>query len=152
MKRKKNPLIQLMSISRQTLFILALILWLFGGYKVLLIGWEAWISDVSNLKYIWLVLALLFFMGFVFPKAVRANSQFILGLKGERFPWYKCLKPTSWGIMIFMISLGVALRHFHLVPNSFIAGFYTGLGLSLSLVALFFYGREIIKLQKEKNR
>ncbi len=91
-------------------------------------------------------------MGLVFPKVVRTNSKFILGLKGKHFPWYKCQKATSWLVMIFMISLGIALRHFQLVPNSFIAGFYTGLGLSLSLVALFFYGREIIRLQKEKNK
>ncbi len=141
-----------MSVSRQSLFLLALFLWLFGGYKVLVIGLEAWSYEVSIFKYAWLLIALVFFMGFVFPRVVRGNSQFILGLEGERFLWYRCQKPTSWLVMIFMISLGIALRSFSLVPNSFIAGFYIGLGLSLSLVALFFYGRELIRLQKKKNQ
>ncbi len=151
MNRKENSLIKLMSVSRQSLLVLALLLWLFGAYKVLVIGLEAWISESSSLKYLWLLFALLFFMGFVFPRVVQANSQFVLALKGKRFPWYKCQKPASWFVMIFMISLGLALRHFALVPNSFIAGFYTGLGLSLALVSLFFYGRALIRLQKENK-
>ncbi len=151
MNEKKNTLIKLMSVSRQSLFVLALSLWLFGAYKVLAIGLEAWISENSILKYPWLLFALLFFMGFVFPKVVQTNSQFVLALEGKRFPWYKCQKPTSWFVMAFMISLGLTLRHFNMVPNSFIAGFYTGLGLSLALVSLFFYGRALIRLQKENK-
>ncbi len=140
-----------MSVSRQSLFVLALLLWLFGAYKVIGIGLEAWGNAASYLKYSWLGIALVFFMAFVFPKVVKANSQFILALNGRRFLWYKCMKPSSWIVMIFMISLGIVLRQFELVPETFIAGFYIGLGLSLALVALFYYGREIIRLQK-KNR
>ena len=35
--------------------------------------------------------------------------------------------------MACMISLGISLRALDLVPHSYITGFYTGLGLSLTL-------------------
>ncbi len=139
-----------MSVSRQFLFVFAILLWLFGGYKVLGIGFEAWVETASIYKYLWLLIALAFFMGLVFPKVVKANSEFILSLEGESFLWYKCQKPISWAIMIFMITLGICLRRFNLVPDIFIAGFYCGLGASLVLVALLFYGREIIRLRRNK--
>ena len=40
--------------------------------------------------------------------------------------------------MISMITLGVVIRVYHLLPNSFIAVFYTGLSLALIATGLRF--------------
>ena len=42
--------------------------------------------------------------------------------------------------MVVMITLGITLRTFELVPQTFVTGFYTGLGLSL-IVSIYPYLR-----------
>ncbi len=44
----------------------------------------------------------------------------------------------SWIIMIFIISLGITIRSFHLLPDSFISVFYTGLSIALILTGILF--------------
>ena len=44
----------------------------------------------------------------------------------------------SWIIMIFMISLGITIRSFHLLPERFISVFYTGLSIALILTGILF--------------
>ena len=43
--------------------------------------------------------------------------------------------------MIFMITFGITIRHFHLLPNSFISVFYTGLSSALIITGLLFLRR-----------
>ena len=40
--------------------------------------------------------------------------------------------------MIFMISLGITIRSFHLLPETFISVFYTGLSIALILTGEVF--------------
>ena len=40
--------------------------------------------------------------------------------------------------MIFMISLGITIRSFHLLSESFISVFYTGLSIALILTGILF--------------
>lgn len=40
--------------------------------------------------------------------------------------------------MIFMISLSITIRSFHLLPDSFISVFYTGLSIALILTGILF--------------
>ena len=44
----------------------------------------------------------------------------------------------SWIVMIFMICMGITIRSFHLLPESFISVFYTGLSIALILTGVLF--------------
>jgi hypothetical protein len=44
----------------------------------------------------------------------------------------------GWIIMIFMIAFGITIRAFHLLPNSFISVFYTGLSTALIITGFLF--------------
>lgn len=44
----------------------------------------------------------------------------------------------SFLIMAFMITFGLSIRAFNLMPQVFIAVFYTGLGLALTLAGFKF--------------
>lgn len=44
----------------------------------------------------------------------------------------------GWIVMIFMITFGVTIRHFQLLPNSFISVFYTGLSSALIITGILF--------------
>lgn len=125
-------------LTQRGLYLLAVVLWLFAGAKVLWIAVLSWpiISGVS--AYVWLVVAFLFFSFLVFPRAVPPNVRYIVGMKGRRAPFYRCFRPASWAVMAFMISLGLTLRLSGWVGHDFIAGFYTGLGVSLLLCSVYY--------------
>ncbi len=135
---------EILSLSKNGLFTLALLLWCFGAYKVLSISIDTY-SSCTAYSYLWLVISLAFFMGFIFPKACKSNRDYINSFSEVKLPFYKCQKLSSWFIMIFMIGLGISLRKFALVPEHFIFGFYLGLGLSLLCVSLYVYGSAILE-------
>ena len=41
-------------------------------------------------------------------------------------------------MMVFMIALGITIRSLHLLPDSFISVFYTGLSIALILTGILF--------------
>lgn len=55
-----------------------------------------------------------------------------------------------YGIMAFMMGGGIWLRSSGLVPNVFIAVFYTGLGCALALAGIIFW--IMFFLYKEENQ
>jgi hypothetical protein len=52
--------------------------------------------------------------------------------------------------MAFMMTMGISLRAFHLVPDIFIAVFYTGLGVSLLCAGILFLVQFYLNIKEEK--
>lgn len=132
----------MINFSQRDLYGLAIVLWLLAGFKVLAIAYTGWqVIDSSQwVPYVWVGVALVFFSLLVFPRAVPPNVAYIEALGTERkHPFYRCFKPTTWGIMAFMMTLGITLRHSGWVTDEFVAGFYTGLGVSLVLAIRFYW-------------
>ena len=121
-------------MTHRQLYGLAALLWLIAGVNVLRIALVNWPSETNILvSILWLIGSLAFFSGFIFPRVVKRNLT-ALGQRAEgTLCWYQCFTPSSWIIMAGMITLGITLRAFDLVPHTFVTGFYTGLGLSLML-------------------
>lgn len=44
----------------------------------------------------------------------------------------------GWIVMVFMITFGITIRSFHLLPDAFISVFYTGLSLALMSTGVLF--------------
>ena len=44
----------------------------------------------------------------------------------------------GWIIMVFMITFGVTMRSFQILPDAFISVFYTGLSLALIFTGVLF--------------
>lgn len=126
-------------VSKRGLYWTAIGLWLFSGAKVLSIGIPAWMgSEVVVWNYVWLVIALVFFSVIIFPPVARENIGFVSALPSGKHPLWSCFKPSSWLVMVVMMSFGILLRLSGYVPESFVAGFYIGLGISLLGVALHY--------------
>ena len=53
--------------------------------------------------------------------------------------------------MAVMISGGISIRAFHLLPEQFIAVFYTGLGASVSLAGILFGCNYIRAITSDKG-
>lgn len=114
----------------------AALLWIIAGGNVLRLGILSWLHYEGSLvaPLLWLAASFPFFAFFIFPRVSQRNLDYVTGLEAP-YLW-QCFSPRSWLIMAFMIALGVSIRSLGLAPDSFIAGFYCGLGSALLLAAL----------------
>ena len=73
----------------------------------------------------------------MFFKIKKKHIKRILKYKNNTYFW-NFFDLKSYIIMIFMISLGIILRILNVFPVFFVAFFYTGLGLALTLEGIMF--------------
>lgn len=127
-------------VNRQILLITAGIVWLIAGTNILRIGIVTWLNNSEN----WMfkigeatVVFLLFFV-LIFRRLYYKHTQRIEQKKEAKNCPFSFFDVKGWIIMIFMISLGITIRSFHLLPDSFISVFYTGLSIALILTGILF--------------
>jgi hypothetical protein len=68
-------------------------------------------------------------------------------------PFWRFFDLKSYAIMVVMMSGGIGLRAYHVLPNFFIAFFYTGLGCALALAGIVFVKNYLLydKLNQKQN-
>lgn len=136
-------------IHKRTLLLIAGIVWFTAGIKVLAIGLNAWIavSEINfSTKFLFALLTFCIFLFGIFKPMHNKHFLRICKLEEYNHP-FAFFDIKGWCIMAFMMTLGVSIRQFNLLPNSFIATFYTGLSLALSITGVLF----IIKWVKFKE-
>ena len=112
-----------MKVKRNTLLLIACLVWSTAGVNILHIGLTAYPAYRSLLNYLLSVLVFAVFQKFVFGKLVKKHTA------------------------------GIALRTSGLAPKRFIAVFYTGLGASLLAAGLLFgrnYSRALSAAKAQK--
>lgn len=126
-------------VGRKTLMIVAGIVWTVAGANILRIGIDRW-AQVSGGFVLMLLGAVAVFAAFhymvfsrMFHKHKRRISQ-----KGDSNCPMGFFDARGWIIMAFMITLGVSIRRYELMPLWFIALFYTGLSSALVLTGIRF--------------
>lgn len=67
---------------------------------------------------------------FIFHRLYKKHTLRISQKKGKHCP-FSFFDVKGWIVMIGMIAMGIVIRTYHLLPDSFIAVFYTGLSLAL---------------------
>lgn len=127
-------------VNRQVLLITAGIVWIIAGANILRIGITTWLNNTQG----WLfksceatVVFLLFFI-LVFRGLYYKHTRRIEQKKNEKNCPFAFFDAKGWIIMTFMISVGITVRTFHLLPDSFISVFYTGLALALMVTGVLF--------------
>lgn len=135
-----------MKVKRNTLLLLACLVWSAAGLNILRIGLMAYPAYLTVLN--WLLSALTFavFQRFIFGRLVKKHTARIHAYQEERHFFLKFFDKKAFVIMAVMMSGGIGLRVSNLAPERFIAVFYTGLGASLLLAGLLFgrnYGRAV---------
>ena len=119
-------------VSPNTLLITAGTIWSLAGVNILRIGLTCWIDD----GHYWLFkvceasLVFLLFSGIIFHRLYKKHTLRISQKKGKHCP-FSFFDVKGWIVMIGMIAMGIVIRTCHLLPDSFIAVFYTGLSLAL---------------------
>lgn len=136
-------------VKKKTLLFIAGIVWMFAGFNVLKIGIEAYMDNFSILNVFLSIAVMLIFWFMVFGKLVDKHNTRIRAYKEEKKYFWNFFDVKSFLIMAFMISFGIIIRSFHLLPERFIAVFYTGLGAALFMAGVLF-GRNYIQAYRKK--
>lgn len=143
-----------MKVKRNTLLLLACLVWSAAGFNILRIGLAAYPAYLTALNCLLSVLVFAVFQRFIFGKLVKKHTARITAYMEERHFFLKFFDRKAFAIMAVMMSGGIGLRASGIVPERFIAVFYTGLGASLLLAGLLFgfnYGKaEFLTSSKNK--
>lgn len=127
-------------VNRQVLLITAGIVWIIAGANILRIGITTWLTNTQGLLFksceatvVFLLFFILVFRGLYYKHTRRIEQK-----KNEKNCPFAFFDAKGWIIMTFMIAIGITVRTFHLLPESFISVFYTGLALALIVTGILF--------------
>ena len=104
-------------VKNRTLLLIACFVWLIAGINIVRIGLLAYVGHITVLNIILSIIA-----------GYEIEIQYF---------WY-FFDLKSFIIMAVMMTLGITIRVMNLIPESFIAYFYTGLGTALTLAGIKF--------------
>ena len=129
-------------MKRKHLYFAASGIWGIPGIMITIKGIKAYADQPSeNLWWLLLITAFVLASFFLmFRRIVDRYSDRIASLP-ERVKIWQTFPLRGWILLIFMMSLGIALKHIPGIPSAFTASFYTGLGPML----LFSAGRFMSK-------
>lgn len=136
-----------MKVKRNTLLLLACLIWSAAGFNILRIGLMSYPAYCSVQNYLLSVLVFIVFQIFVFGRLVKKHTSRIRAYKEERHFFLKFFDKKSIYNYGGNDTCGIGLRASELVSERFIAVFYTGLGGSLLLAGMLFgrnYGRVVL--------
>lgn len=131
-------------VSKRTLLLIAGIVWLAAGGNIAWLGIQAFAQ--INMSYVWAIIlgAVVVFTLFhmkIFSKMVDKHSNRIAAYEDNEIGFWRFFDASGYIMMAIMMSGGISLRAFGLVPMWFIAFFYTGLGIALALSGVSFLVR-----------
>ena len=123
-----------MKVRRNTLLLIAALVWSAAGFNILRIGLLAYPPYRTVVNYLLSALVFTVFQVFIFGQLVNKHTAY----EEELHFFLKFFDVKSFIIMAVMMTGGIWLRSSGVAPDRFIAFFYTGLGASLLLAGLLF--------------
>lgn len=144
-----------MKVKRNTLLLIACLVWTAAGVNILRIGLEAYAGYGTALNLLLSAVVFTVFQIFVFGRLVRKHTARIQGYQEERQLFLRFFDTKAFVIMAVMMGGGIGIRSSGLAPERFIAVFYSGLGASLLLAGLLFgrnYGRAALASAGAQNQ
>lgn len=144
-----------MKVKRNTLLLLACLVWSAAGFNILRIGLIVYPAYLTVLNFLLSVLVFAVFQKFIFGKLVKKHTARINAYTEDRHFFLKFFDGKAFAIMAVMMTVGIGLRAGGLAPERFIAVFYTGLGASLLLAGLLFgrnFGQAVLADARVQNR
>ena len=125
-----------MKVKRNTLLLIACLVWSVAGINILRIGLMSYPAYLGILNIALSLVVFGVFQMFIFSRLVRKHTVRIGGYQDERQFFLKFFDIKAFIIMAVMMAGGIGLRASGIAPERFIAVFYTGLGAALLLAGL----------------
>ena len=134
---QKRPFLH---VKKRTLLAVAGCVWLIAGINVAGLGFLSY-GNLLQIKIIHILLSMAVFcaFGLMFFKMSIKHTKRIKGYKEDFRPIWHFFDLKAYIIMAVMMGGGIWLRSSGLVPDVFIAVFYTGLGCALALAGVMFF-------------
>ena len=135
-----------MKVQKNTLLLLACLVWGAAGFNILRIGLTAYPAYVTVVNLLLSAVVFGLFQRFVFGKLVKKHTGRIAGMEEKPQFFLKFFDGTVFAVMPALTAAGIRLRVFALAPERFVAVFYSGLGAALLLAGCLFgrnYGRAV---------
>ncbi len=129
-------------VKKRTLLAIAGGVWLLAGLNVIRMGVMAYFS-LAEFNYLYLLLSLVVtgLFGAMFYGLSLKHTDRIKAYSGSTRPFWHFFDLKSYIIMAVMMSGGVSLRVLGVLPTTFVAFFYTGVGAALMLAGAMFFCR-----------
>lgn len=128
-----------MKIKKERLLLIAGFVWSIAGGNILFIGLNTYAEYISIRNGALTLIVFFLFWLLVFKKLTRKHTKRIREYPDEKQFFWLFFDKKSFLIMFFMMTFGIVIRTQHLLPNQFIAVFYTGLGTALLLAGIIFF-------------
>lgn len=131
-----------MRIGKKYLYLTAALIWGIPGIMITVKGIRAY-CDVPIPQIGWLMILtgfVLLMFHRIFRQLVKRYSNRIASLS-ERCTLWQTFPTRGWGIIFFMMGLGISLKLIPFIPIQFTAFFYSGLGPMLIISAIRFLSR-----------
>ena len=125
-------------VKKRYLLLIASLVWLFAGLKVLSLGLEAYKTNFTALNVLLSIAVFIVFWLMVFNRLVNKHTVRIKAYTEEKRYFWNFFDLKSFIIMAIMMTGGILIRKYSLLGVNFIAFFYTGIGSALSLAGLKF--------------
>lgn len=107
-----------MKVKRNTLLLLACLVWSAAGFNILRIGLIAYAAYFTVLNCILSVLVFVVFQRFIFGKLVIKHTARISGYSEERQFFLKFFDGKAFAIMAVMMTGGIGLRTSGPIPGA----------------------------------
>lgn len=127
-------------VRAKYLLVIAGIVWIAAGVNIVRLGVVACMEGTTPLWAL-IVGIPLTFLAFhaMFTRLIGKHADRIRSYGEDRKHVLQFFDVKGYVIMIVMMGGGISLRAFNLVPTWFVAFFYTGLGLALTLAGIGFF-------------
>ncbi|MGN0620011.1 MAG: hypothetical protein ACI4J7_13400 [Ruminiclostridium sp.] len=126
-------------VKKRTLLAIAGCVWLIAGFNVARLGIIAYTNVIFAFWQPLVSLAVFAAFGMMFYKMSHKHHCRIRGYDEPTRPFWNFFDIKAYCIMVFMMGGGIWLRYSGLVPELFIAVFYTGLGCALAGAGILFW-------------
>lgn len=131
-------------ISTEKLMVVAGIVWLLAGANIFKLGIEAYLQSWGWVLALLIAGSLIIFSLFhirIFTGMVAKHTRRIYGYEEARKSIFYFFDKKGYLMMAIMMGGGISLRMSGLIPDWFIAFFYTGIGAALMLAGVDFLVR-----------
>ncbi|AET69288.1 hypothetical protein Desor_3829 [Desulfosporosinus orientis DSM 765] len=134
----------LFAVKKQYLLLIAGCVWMFAGFMVMKTGYP-FLKKSTSLGLILLGAAIIFLIFYlkIFSKLVKKHETRIRDYEEDRVAFWRFFDKKQYIIIAIMMSGGILMRSYHIVPDWFIAFFYPGLGFALFSCGTRFVARYI---------
>lgn len=128
-------------VNREHLLLMQVLFWLAPGIVILKKGIVALLSvcEAHPERVWWLVLiavAVVVAFLMMFRNFVNRYTARILNFPERRKSLFAFFDLRGYVLIVFMMGLGISLKHIPCMPTEFFAGFYPGLGTALSIAGV----------------